>query len=38
MEKYRCFYKIEENKNEIRILGESFYTKNKIFGYYIHKN
>ena len=38
MEKYRCVYKIEENKNEIRILGKSFYTKNKIFGYYIHKN
>jgi hypothetical protein len=38
MEKYRCVYKIEEYKNEIRILGESFFNKNKIFGYYIHKN
>ena len=35
---YRLIYLIEKDKSEIRILGETFYQKNKLNGYYIYNN
>ena len=38
MERYELVYKIDKNKSHIRILGEDFYKRNKISGFYIFKN
>ena len=38
MEKYKLVYKIDRNENYIRLLGETFFKKNKIQSYLIYKN
>ena len=38
MEKYELIYKIEEGKDNIRLLGEEFFKKNKASGYFIFNN
>ena len=38
MEIYELEYKIENDKSHIRILGEEFFMRNKIYGYFIYKN
>ena len=35
---YKLIYLIEKDKSEIRILGEIFYQRNKLNGYYIYNN
>ena len=38
MEIYDLVYKIEKDKSHIRILGEEFFKKNKLYGYFIYNN
>ena len=38
MEKYELVYKIEKDKEYLRLLGEEFFLLNKASGYFIYKN
>ena len=38
MEQYDLVYKNEKNKNYIRLLGEDFFKRNEVSGYFIYKN
>ena len=38
MEKYELFFKMKKYKSHLRILGEEFFNRNRISGYYIHEN
>ena len=37
MESYELIYKIDKSKSHIRLLGEEFYKRYKIFGYFIYE-
>ena len=37
-ERYELVYKINKNETHLRLLGEEFYQRNKIFGHFIHNN
>ena len=36
MEKYELIYKIDQNKNPLRLLGKEFFQRNKRFGNFIY--
>ena len=38
MEKYELVYKIEKNKNPLRLIGKEFFQRNKGFGNFIYQN
>ena len=38
IEKFKLAYKIEKDKSSIRLFGENFYKKNKLYGYCIYEN
>ena len=38
VEKYELIYKIDKNSKELRLLGKSFFQKNKLNGYFIYNN
>ena len=38
MERHELVYKIEQNKNPLRLLGKEFFQRNKGFGNFIYKN
>ena len=38
MERYKLLFKKEKDQSHLRILGESFFKRNKASGHYIYKN
>ena len=38
IESYKLIYKIDKNKDHIRLLGTKFVNRNKMLGYFIYKN